>query len=91
MSNLILIACLLAGLLLGWKDVLKIPTRLHSALLFGIILLLIFVMGMLLGVEPNLTERLLKYGINALIITLLAMVGGAFSVWLLIKVVRLGK
>ncbi len=84
-SNLILIACLVAGFLFGFFSK-GGSSKVHGRLLMGIIVVMLFIMGAILGFMPDLPSRIVSYGYSAFIITVSAILFSIIATALLVKI-----
>ena len=83
-SNLILLICLLIGFGIGFFFRFNIAGPVQK-LLTATIIILIFIMGASLGLMPDLGVRIVRYGYSAFVITGLAMLFSALTVFIIMK------
>ena len=86
-SNLLLIACLAAGFVFGFFGKGK-TGKVYNALFMGIVIFLLFIMGIKLGVKPELHAEIGKYIYSAIIIAVLAVFFSVAATALLVKLFR---
>ncbi|MDR0453267.1 MAG: hypothetical protein LBH05_00480 [Deferribacteraceae bacterium] len=83
-SNLVLIACLAAGFIFGFCSK-GGNGKIHGRLLIGIIIVMLFIMGAILGFMPDLSSKIINYGYSAVIITVSAVFFSIIATALIVK------
>ena len=84
----ILFACLIFGVIVGWFRLLpkSITNRASQGMMIGVLLLL-FSMGLRIGVDKNTLSQLGSFGLQAFIFAIAAILGSVLAVMLLEKTV----